>query len=303
MSRLLALLVLPFLLITAHPAAADILDASGVAQAIARGAVLWDVREPAAYRQGHLPGAVTVEGAADILRLPTPREFDALVKAEKTLSAAGIDLGKEVVVYAHRGSPVAYAALAAVRYFGGKHASVFHDGVEGWVEAGKPLEAGETTRAPVTLRIRPDTAMTVTTDELIARLKNPDVQIVDVRTPAEYAGLDVRAPRGGHVPGAVNIPYEQNWVDPDAAQKLARRQTADTRGMALKPEAELRALYANLDPTKETIVYCQSGTRASETFGILQELGFGKARLYKLSWAGWAGRPDAPVVTGSAPGR
>lgn len=279
--------------------AGNILDAAGVAAAIGRGAVVWDARDAAAYRQGHLPGAVTVAEADRVLRLPSPQEFNELVRVEKSLGDAGIDLDREIVVYANRGSPVAYAALAAAQYFGAKNASVFHDGIEGWHDSGRTIETGDGRRTPVAVRITPDPRMTVSTEEVLARLNKAEVQIVDARTPDEYAGRDVRGPRGGHIPGAVNIPYETNWVDPEANIKLARRQVNDTRGMALKSEADLRRLYAGLDPAKETVVYCQTGGRASETFGILKQLGFSKVRLYKPSWAGWASRTDAPVAAGA----
>ncbi|MFL9827902.1 sulfurtransferase [Rhodoplanes sp. SY1] len=278
-----------------------VVDATEVAAAMARGAIVWDARDAAAFRQAHLPGAVHVPEPERALRLPTVQEFSELVRVERNFSDAGLDLGREIVVYAHRGSPLAYAAYAAAQYFGARRVVVFHDGIDGWQEAGRPLEAGDARRPAVAVRIAPDPRLSVTTDELKARLGRPDVQIVDARTPAEFSGRDVRAPRGGHVPGAVNIPYEWNWADPDTAVKLARRQATDTRGMALKPVDALKHLYAGLDPTKETIVYCQSGGRASETFGVLKELGFRNVRLYKLSWSAWAARPDTPVETGEGP--
>ncbi|RAI44523.1 sulfurtransferase [Rhodoplanes roseus] len=297
--RLVALL--GFLLLPSVSFADIIVDASRVADAMSRGAVVWDARDATSYRQAHLPGAITVAEAERALRLPTIREFDELVRVEKAFGEAGLDLSREIVVYANRGSPVAYAAFAAAQYLGARKVVVFHDGIEGWHESGRPIETGDGRRVPAAVRLAPDPRMTITTDELLARLGKPDVQIVDARTPAEYAGRDVRAPRGGHVPGAVNIPYESNWTDPETNLKLARRLVNDTRGMALKSLAELRPLYAGLDPGKETIVYCQTGGRASETFGVLKELGFTKVRLYKPSWAGWASRPDTPVETG--PGR
>jgi hypothetical protein len=70
---------------------------------------------------------------------------------------------------------------------------------------------------------------------MFARLQDKNVQILDVRTRDEFAGVDVRAIRGGHVPGAVNIPYEENWVDPGTPGKLARREVANNRGMSLSP--------------------------------------------------------------------
>ena len=65
--------------------------------------------------------------------------------------------------------------------------------------------------------------------------------------------------------------------------------------MALKSNAELRALYAGLDPAKETVVYCQSGVRASETAVVLRELGFSKVKVYEPSWLGYAGVLSAPA--------
>src|SRR5437763_9030946 len=130
---------------------------------------------------------------------------------------------------------------------------------------------------------------------MVARLNNPHVQIVDARTPKEFAGEDIRAIRGGHIPGAINIPYEQNWVDPETSTKLARKQVTSNAGMSLKSVDDLKRLYSKLDPGKETIVYCQSGVRASETAGVLQHLGFSNVKVYDSSWLGYGNTLDAPA--------
>ena len=151
------------------------------------------------------------------------------------------------------------------------------------------------TLAAVALKLTANPAVSVSTAEVIARLKNQNVQIVDVRTPAEFLGEDIRAIRGGHIPGAVNIPYEMNWIDPETPAKLAKKQVADNSGMSLKPIEQLTALYAKLDREKETIVYCQSGARASETAGVLQHLGFKNVKVYDSSWLGYGNTLDAPA--------
>jgi thiosulfate/3-mercaptopyruvate sulfurtransferase len=117
---------------------------------------------------------------------------------------------------------------------------------------------------------------------------------VDVRTPQEFIGEDIRAIRGGHIPGAINIPYEQNWVDPETPAN-ARKQITSNAGMSLKSATDLKRLYARLDPGKETIVYCQSGARASETAGVLQQLGFTNVKVYDSSWLGYGNTLDAPA--------
>ena len=130
---------------------------------------------------------------------------------------------------------------------------------------------------------------------MVARLGNPALQLIDARTAKEFSGEDIRAIRGGHIPGAINIPYEQNWVDPDTVAKLARRQVTDNAGMSLKPREALKSLYAQLDPNKETVVYCQSGVRAAETATVLAELGFTNVKVYDSSWLGYGNRLDAPA--------
>jgi thiosulfate/3-mercaptopyruvate sulfurtransferase len=132
-------------------------------------------------------------------------------------------------------------------------------------------------------------------DEMVSRVREGRSQIIDARTPKEFSGEDIRAIRGGHIPNAVNLPYEQNWVDPLAAVKLARKEVKSREGMSLKPTESLKSLYADLDPEKEVVVYCQSGVRASVTATILKDLGFKDVKVYEPSWLGYAGRLDAPV--------
>ena len=71
---------------------------------------------------------------------------------------------------------------------------------------------------------------------------------------------------------------------------------SNNAGMSLKNKEELNQLYTNLDPNKETVVYCQSGVRASETATVLQNLGFKKVKIYDSSWLGWASHLASPVA-------
>lgn len=273
-------------------AAGPIVDTEFVAAAAERGAILWDVRHAALYRKGHLPGAVNVGDAAQVLRNPNTEDFIPTADIERILGGAGIDPAKEIVVYAGRGQPTANFALYALEYFGAKRATVYHDGLDGWVAAGRVLSFTPQVLPPVALKLSPREDVAVSTRELLAK---SGVQLVDVRTAAEYRGEDIRAIRGGHIPGAVNIPYESNWVDPDTPTKLAARLARDTSGMRLKSEAELRALYAGLDPAKETVVYCQSGVRAAQTAQVLAQLGFRNVKVYDSSWLGYASTLSAPA--------
>ena len=292
-NALLATLLLA--LLPALAQAQPIVDMAQLQEAIRRGAQIWDVRDARDYAKGHLPGALTMGDAASGLRDPNSEDFIATPRIEALLGAAGIDPQRETVVYGARGTWNPYFGRYALRYFGGSKVSVFHDGIEGWQAAGLPVSTAPPQAAPVRLALVANPSVAVSTQDVIGRLNQSQVQIVDVRTPKEFSGEDIRALRGGHVPGAVNIPYEQNWTDPETLQKLANRQVSDTRGMSLKSNADLKALYSKLDPDKETVVYCQSGVRASETAGVLEQLGFKNVKVYDSSWLGYGNRLDAPA--------
>jgi thiosulfate/3-mercaptopyruvate sulfurtransferase len=276
-------------------ASGPIVDTAFVADAAKRGAIIWDVRSAQEYGKGHLPGAVSIGDAAQVLRDANTEDFISTDKIERILGAAGIDPAREIVVYGNRGAWNPYFGLYAMQFFGGTHAYVFHGGIEEWRADGNAISTEAARLPPVSLKLNINEAVAVSTAQLIARLKNPDVQIIDARTPGEFRGEDIRAIRGGHIPGAINIPYEMNWVDPETPMKLAKKQVANSSGMSLKPADQLQVLYANLDPNKETIVYCQSGARASETAGVLQQLGFKRVKVYDSSWLGYAGKLSAPA--------
>ena len=275
--------------------AQPIVDHTQFQEAVKRGAQVWDVRDARDYSKGHLPGALTIGDAASVLRDPNSEDFIATSRIEALLGAAGINPDRETVVYGSRGTWNPYFGRYTLRYFGGSKVSVFHDGIEGWQALGLPLSTASAQAVPVKLSLMANPSVVVTTPEVISRLNQSQVQIVDARTPKEFAGEDIRALRGGHVPGAINIPYEQNWTDPQTLQKLASKQVSDSRGMSLKSTADLKELYSKLDPEKETLVYCQSGVRASETAGVLEQLGFKNVRVYDSSWLAYGNQLDAPA--------
>lgn len=273
-----------------------VLDTSEVEQAVARGAVLWDARSPSDYKQGHLPGAINIGAVGDVFRDPNREDPPSAAVASQLFGQAGLDiLRREIVVYATQGDPYAYFAARMVEYYGGSHAKVYHGGIDAWKAAGKPVTQQVTSLPPITMQLSQERMGTLWTHEVIDRVRTGGAQIVDTRTPKEFSGEDIRAIRGGHIQGAISIPYESNWIDPAAAVKLSSRQVTHREGMALKQQNDLRALYSKLDPSKETVVYCQSGVRASETAVILRDLGFSQVKVYEPSWLGYAGVLNAPV--------
>lgn len=295
-ARLLTAMVLIAASLGAH--AADkpvIVDTGFVEQAAARGALIWDVRSQEDYRRGHIPGAVNIDEIAQVLREPSTEDYIPVARIEQILGEGGIDPAREIVLYGAKAHTSPYFGYITVRYLGGSDARVYHGGIDDWKAAGKPIATEPVKLPPVSFRAQVNPDVILSTRDVISRLGAPGIQIVDARTEKEFSGEDIRALRGGRIPGAVNIPYESNWVDPDTPRKLQRRQVAGKDGMSLKPLEGLRALYARLDPQKETIVYCQSGVRAAETATVLQSLGFRNVKVYDSSWLGYGNTFDAPA--------
>jgi thiosulfate/3-mercaptopyruvate sulfurtransferase len=289
--------LLAFLLVLAAGGASAqvIVDLDYVRKAIQRGVLLWDAREEESFRKGHIAGALNLGDPTLSLRDATTEDYLPMADLERRLGAAGIDTAREVIVYGDRGLPSVYFAQLTLRYFGAAEAKVFHDGIDGWREAGLPLASGAPRAKPVAIRLAPQSGVIIETKEVVAALRRGDAQLLDVRTPKEFRGEDIRAIRGGHIPGAVNIPFEQNWVDPDTRSKLRAGRVKDSAGMSLKPRDQLASVYGKLDPAREVIVYCQSGNRAAQTAAVLSDLGFRKVRVFDSSWLGYSSWLSAPA--------
>lgn len=272
-----------------------IIQTAQVQAAMARGAIIWDVRDEKSYLEGHIPGAINIGDAGNTLRDANKEDYIATAKIQAIFNQAGLDINKDIVVYGSRGNPYAYFGLYTINYFGGKQAQIYHDGIDAWKSAGLPLQKDRATLPAVSVLLVPQPQLVVSNEEMLKLAQSKSVQIIDARTPDEFSGKDVRAIRGGHIPNAINIPYEENWQDPATSIKLSKKQVADNSGMTLKSQADLKKLYSSLDPNQETVVYCQSGVRASETATVLKNLGFKKVKVYDSSWLGWGNNLKAQV--------
>jgi thiosulfate/3-mercaptopyruvate sulfurtransferase len=297
MRNLFTVLGAVFLLLTTRMGtqAAEVVDAAYVAEALKREVIVWDMRSAEDYAKGHIPGAVNIGNAAVVLRNPNTEDLLDTTTVAKLMNGAGIDLTKEIIAYAYMGDWLPYWGVTTIKHFGGRNGKVFHGGMDEWQAAGQQVSQEVVKIAAVHGEYIIDPTVQVHLAEVVSRLNKPSVQIIDVRTPREYSGDDIRALRGGHIPGARNIPYEQNFVDPATDAKLAKGEVKTREGKALKSLPQLQVLYGDLDPKKETIVYCQSGARASVTASVLRTLGFKEVRVFEESWLGYGNDVSAPA--------
>lgn len=256
--------------------------------------IVWDGREATAFAAGHLPGAVNIGDGYAAMVDPATDDLLPADAAAAVLGKAGIDPTKPILVYAARGSSRAYFMGFALHYFGVGRVSVLADGIDAWREADNQIEIGPgKPRQAVTANLVIHPELLIKVDAIERRLGDAEVQFIDARTPGEFSGREYSGWRGGHIPGAINIPFQAHWEDPGS--EAVPGKSTDTRALALKSAAELAEIYAPLDKNRETIVYCQSGGRSAATYLILQQLGFRDLKLYDGSWHEYGNRFDLPA--------
>jgi thiosulfate/3-mercaptopyruvate sulfurtransferase len=253
------------------------------------GLLILDVRSTGEFDTGHIAGAVNVP-PADMTAIvdrnnnmaPSAADFTAV------LQAAGVNGGASLVIVDGGNLRWASRMFWTLEYFGHTDVSVLHGGLAAWSGEGRPLSAEATNPPAGDFEARAESDRLAGMGDVLDRLDDPDAMILDTRSPAEFAGEDVRAARGGHIPGAVNV----DWI-------LASN---DTAAPTLKPAEELRALYegAGVTPDRAMIlIYCQSGMRASHTYLVLRLLGYENLRLYDASWAEWGNDAEVPIESGA----
>jgi thiosulfate/3-mercaptopyruvate sulfurtransferase len=240
-----------------------------------------DARAERAYAAAHLPGSVSLPAhglnapSEGVRRLVGSTEFRRLLRER--------GIGEDpVVVYGARGSSDAAHVWWTLHAYGHPNVFILDGGIEAWRASGLELTSEPATvaspRAPFEPRLTPERR--IASDELLDRLDDPGLAIVDTRSPGEYDGEDVLAERGGHITGAELLPWDELLTDD---------------GRLLSREALCQRL-ARLLSVPEVALYCQSGVRAAHTYATLRELGHTGVRLYLESWAEWGNRHDTAIT-------
>ena len=243
---------------------------------------LIDVRPAEDFARGHIPGAVHF----DLFGLSLIDTSDAPLKAfmhmiHHVLELRGVSESKEVVAYENNSGMRAARALWFLDYFGHPNARMLDGGMQAWKAAGFPIATDTISPKAASFKIAEHRDVLATADDVLQSLSNKEISILDTRSRAEYLGTQVRAARGGAIPGAIHIEWTDNL---DASGKF-------------KPDTELQAMYsqAGITPDKEVISYCQGGYRAAHSYVALRLIGFPKIRNYIGSWKEWGDRTDLPI--------
>ncbi len=242
-----------------------------------------------AYEQGHIPGAVGWNWQTqleDTVRRDIPTKADW----EKLLSDAGIANDTRVILYGDNNNWFAAFAFWIFKMFGHQNIQLLNGGRKKWEAEGRPLVQEVPSYPRTSYKAQdPDLSLRAFFPQVREKLGQQGVALVDVRSPAEFTGeilappgLSETAQRGGHIPGAANIPWGQ------AAREDGTFKSAE----------ELKQLYGGKGVTgdKEVIAYCRIGERSSHTwFALKYLLGYQNVRNYDGSWTEWGSVIAAPI--------
>jgi thiosulfate/3-mercaptopyruvate sulfurtransferase len=247
-----------------------------------------------AYAEGHVPGAIAWAWNTQLCDT-TRRDILSKPQIEELMSVSGVGPGTTLIIYGDNNNWFAAWAMWQAKIYGHRDVRLMNGGRKKWLSEGRELstETPDITRTKYTAADA-DLSLRAFLPQVQTALAGKSTVLVDVRSPKEFTGEILAPPglpetcqRGGHVPGARNIPWGE------ACNEDGTFKSAD----------ELRKVYgaAGVDASKNIIAYCRIGERSSHTWFVLKYLlGFDNVTNYDGSWTEWGNLVGADVERGAA---
>lgn len=243
------------------------------------------------YAQGHVPGAVQIDWTVD-LNDPITRDYIGKDQFEAMCEKHGISNDTTIVFYGDKNNWWACYALWVFKLFGHENCRIMDGGSLKWQQEGRETSRDVPSYPAGTYKAqaRADYKIRALRDQVLAHVREQGA-LVDVRSPGEFSGELLHMPsypqegalRGGHIPGAKNIPWSK------AANEDGTFKDADA----------LRDLYEtanSLSPDQSVVTYCRIGERSSHTWFVLSYLlGYPNVRNYDGSWTEWGNSVGVPI--------
>lgn len=243
------------------------------------------------YLSGHVPGAVLFDWKKD-MNDPIARDILSKQQVEELLGRNGVSNDTTLVLYGDFNNWFAAYAFWTLRYYGVENLRLMNGGRKKWLLEDRQLTRDTPAYSRLSFKARnPDETIRVYRDYVRQAIATGGKVLIDVRSPKEFTGEILAPPeyptehaqRGGHIPGAKNIPWAQAVNDADGT---------------FKPRGELEELYRSrgVSADKETITYCRIGERSSHTwFALRYLLGYPNVKNYDGSWTEWGNSVKLPI--------
>ena len=245
-----------------------------------------DVRKKEDYDLGHIPGAVRLT-PNEVFQWEDSNGVKGMLPSSDhiaiALSSVGINEDDTVIFYDGNSNLWASRGLWALEVYGHDDSRLLDGSWNYWSENSFPTtsESESVEKSDYKFSGNVNSSLIAGFEEILEAVDDPSKIVCDTRSPDEYIGKDVRADRGGHIPGSENV----NWVN-----------AVDESGRFLSAQ-NLQTIYESKGIKTDKAVYtlCQTAVRATHTWFVLQELlGYDNVKVYDGSWIEW-GNSDLPI--------
>jgi thiosulfate/3-mercaptopyruvate sulfurtransferase len=249
-----------------------------------------DYDPTANYNLGHIPGAVLYDWRKD-MNDPIARDILSKQRLEDLLGGSGVTNDTTLVLYGDFNNWFAAFAHWIMKYYGVEKVILMNGGRKKWIAEDREVTKTVPSYSKKAFRATgPDENIRTYMEDVRRALNDSGRVLVDVRSPAEFTG-EITAPpeypnehaqRGGHIPGAVNIPWS-SAVSEDGTFKSAEELSKIYQGKGVVPD-------------KQVITYCRIGERSSFTWFVLKYLlGYPRVKNYDGSWTEWGNMVRNPI--------
>ena len=236
-----------------------------------------DARSYKDYSNGHIPGSVSLDLFSFHWADTSQKGLVSFGEhMRKILSYAGIDENKKIIFYDDVTGMLAARGVWMCLYFSHPDVKMLDGGISKWTRENLPTEKKSTIYKPSNLTTPLDPSIIIGFEELNENIGK--VTIIDARSLDEFDGTIPKAARGGHIPTAKNIDWNNNLDDSGK----------------LKPDEKLESLY-EMDKDSQIVTYCQGASRAANSYLSLKKLGFKNVKVYLGSWGEWGNKMELPI--------
>ena len=239
--------------------------------------LILDARSYKDYSKGHIPGSVSLDLFSFHWADTSQKGLVSFGEhMRKILSYAGIDENKKIIFYDHSSGMLAARGVWMCLYFSHPDVQMLDGGLSKWTKENLPTQTESTIYKPTNLTTPINPSIIIGFEELNENIGK--VTIIDARSPDEFDGTIPRAARGGHIPTAKNIDWNNNLDDSGK----------------LKSDSELESIY-QLDRESQIVTYCQGAYRAANSYLSLKKIGFKNVKVYLGSWGEWGNNLKLPI--------